>query len=405
MDNFSTLYRFEFRKLLQKKIVWLCLIFSAACILCGCLFEVYVGDVYIDGKRFESNLDATRKDLAYAKALDGRLIDQRLIEETVAAYRTIPQNIQGHYIGTEEYQKNARPYSQIMNFLYQTANMPRSELMYTWVPDEEDYYRMYRAYLEDGWDKEYLTGKEKTFWAAQLEKVDWPLTYRELTMYDKLFTMYFTWGVLTLLTVTVCLAGAFPDEHSRRTDQLNLCAKNGRKALYWAKILSGVTFGIGTATGYALIGLVPLLLLYGPGHFSAPFQLVYQFYAGPMSCGQAALIAYGILVLTAALYAVLVMAISELTRSSVAVLSVGTVLIIFGELMVIPNQYRFLSQLWDWMPFSFINVWNVFSDYTFGVFGARLTAWQAVPILYILAGALTALLFRQVYRRFQVVGR
>lgn len=405
MDNLGILYRFECRKLFQKKIVWLCLIFSAACILCGCLFEVYVGDVYIDGKRFESNYEATQKDFAYAKALDGQPIDQALIEKTVAAYRTIPQDIPGHYIGTEEYQKNARPYSAIFNILYRTSNMLRSELMYTWEPDAEDYYRMYRACLEDRWDRHYLTGEEKTFWAAQWDKVEKPIFYREYATYDKMLTMYQTVGIVTLLTVTVCLAGAFPDEHSRRTDQLNLCAKNGRKALYWAKILSGITFGIGTAAGYALIELTALLLLYGPGHFSAPFQLICEFYAGPMNCGQGLLIACGILILTAVLYAVLVMAVSERTRSSVATLSVGAVLIILGELMVIPSQYRFASQLWDWMPFSFLNIWNVFGDYTVDVFGARLTAWQAVPILYILAGGLTALLSKRTYGRFQAVGR
>ena len=88
-----------------------------------------------------------------------------------------------------------------------------------------------------------------------------------------------------------------------------------------------------------------------------------------------------------------------------ATLSVGAVLILLGELMVIPSQYRFLSQLWDWMPFSFLNVWNVFGDYTFGVSGARFTAWQAAPVLYILAGGLTALLSKQAYRRFQIQGR
>lgn len=402
MENMGTLYRFEMKKLLQKKLCWVCLLLCAACILCGCLFEAFVGDVYIDGKPFESNYDATRKDLAYAKALNGQAIDQQLIEKTIAAYRAIPQDTPGHYIGTEEYQNGTRQFSQIFNQIYQTTTTPRSQLMYTWEPDEEDYYRMYREYLEEGWKKSYLTEREKDFWRGQLERVETPLTYWEHTVYDRLAIQYQTVAVMTLLAITVCLAGVFPDEHSRRMDQLNLCGKNGRTALYWAKLLTGITFGAAIAAGGSLTALVSLLAVFGPGHFSAPFQLIVPSYAGPLSCGQAMLIAYGILILTAVLYALLVMTVSELTRNSVAVLSISGALIILGELMTIPAQYRLAGQLWDWLPFTFLTVSNVFSCLTLPLPGTCLTAWQTVPILYLLACVPAALLNRRVYRRFQV---
>lgn len=402
MENIGTLYRFEMKKLIQKKLVWICLILCEACILCGCLFEVYVGDVYIDGKRFESNYEASMKDLAYAKALDGQVIDQRLIEKTIAAYRTIPQDTPGHYIGTEEYQRNARPYSTIFNQIYSTTTTPRSQLMYTWEPDEEDYYRMYREYVEDGWDAHYLTEGEKVFWRERFAQVEIPLTCWEHTVYDRLATLYQTVGILTLLAVTVSLAGVFPDEHSRRMDQLNLCGKNGRKALYWAKVLAGAAFAAAVAVGGSLTALVSLLALYGPGHFSAPFQLVAPSYAAPLSCGQAMLIAYGILILTAVLYALLVMAVSELTRNSVAVLSIGGALIILGELLNIPAPYRLVGQIWDWQPFTFLAIWNVFGDLTLPLPGTCLTAWQAVPLIYLLACIPAALLNRRRYSRFQV---
>lgn len=402
VENLGTLYRFELKKLLQKKLCWICLILCAACILCGCLFEVYVGDVYIDGKRFESNHDAARKDLAYARALDGQAIDQALIEKTIAAYRAIPQDIPGHYTGTEEYQQGARQYSAIFNQIYSTTTTPRSQLMYTWEPSEADYYRMYREYLEDRWNKSYLTEGERDFWRGQLARVDMPLTYWEHTACDRLAIQYQTVGVMTLLAVAVCLAGVFPDEHSRRTDSLNLCTKHGRTALYWAKLLAGITFAAGVAVGGSLTALVSLLAIYGPGHFSAPFQLIVPSYAGPLSCGQAMLIAYGILILTAVLFALLVMAVSELTKNSVAVLSISGALIILGELMTIPAQYRLAGQIWDWLPFTFLTVSNVFSCLTLPIGNTCLTAWQAVPLLYLLACVPAALLNRRVYRRFQV---
>ena len=72
-----------------------------------------LGSTYINGKVSESNYEATFKDLQYAKDLNGRTLDTALLLEAAHAYAQIPPNTEIPYIGLEEYETYARPYSSI----------------------------------------------------------------------------------------------------------------------------------------------------------------------------------------------------------------------------------------------------------------------------------------------------
>lgn len=132
---------------------------------------------------------------------------------------------------------------------------------------------------------------------------------------------------------------------------------------------------------------------------------MYTVSSEPITCGQAILIAYGNMMLTAILISVLVMVLSELLHSSIATLAVSTGLLITAMIVNVPEQYRILSQIWAWMPWCFLAPWNVFGVYTLSVFGHYLAPWQAVPLLYIMTGMIIAAIGKPIYQRFQVSGR
>lgn len=405
MNNFGALYRYECKKLLSRKIVWISFGLCMAAIVIS-LAAPLLGDYYIDGEFIDTTYHVYQVDKGYAEALNGREIDQGLMEETIAAYRTIPEAPGRHYTSTEEYQQNARPYSEIFGIIRRMAGMQTAEVMYSWQPDEDDLYAKRLLYLKSAWEDAGLSGGEMDFWRGREAQIKTPYIYQEHSAYDDMFSNYQMVGLILLLVVAICLSGMFSDEHTRKTDQIILCSPLGKTMLYWSKMAAGISFAAVSAFVLFLFTFImTTVCLRGAGGFSAAFQFIFATNSDPVTCGQAILIAYGNMMFAAIVISVLVMALSELLHSSIATLAVSTGLLITAMIVNVPEQYRVLSQIWDWLPWCYLTPWNVFGNYTISIFGIYLTPWQAVPLLYIVAGVIIAAIGKPVYQRFQVSGR
>lgn len=296
--------------------------------------------------------------ISYQKVLEGRENNQPLLEEMSKAYGMIPPT-EERYITTEEYQKYARPYSEIFNFVRNTTHMNVSEVM-QWVPDENDLYAKRRIMLEKTWKDAVLGEGEENYWLQKDAEVKTPFIYRPTEGYFVLFKAITTIGLVVLLAVAVCLSNVFVEEHNRRTDRLILCSTHGKSMVYWAKILAGVSFAISISVVFSVFAFALALGLYGTEGFNAAFQIMYAEYSYPITVGQAILIIYGILVVTTVLASVFVMLLSEMIHSSLATLAINSGMLILSMICSIPPQYRVLSQIWDWLPSGFITPWNVF---------------------------------------------
>lgn len=404
MNNFGFLYHYECKKLLGRKIVWISLGVCMAAIISSLVVPL-LSDYYIDGKFIDTNYNMYQIDKGYAKALNGREIDQGLLEETIGAYRTIPETPGRHYTSTEEYQQYARPYSEIFGFIRRLTSMQTSEVMYFWQPDEDDLYAKRQRYLTSIWEDAGLSRGEMDFWREREDQIRTPYVYQEHGGYDDMFSSYQTVGLLMLMLTAICLSGMFSDEHTKKTDQIILCSPFGKTRLYWAKIAAGVSFAAVSTLLFFAVTFIMTVCMRGAGGFHAAFQLIYALSSEPITCGQAILIAYGNMMLTAVLISVFVMVLSELLHSSIATLAVSTGLLIMAMIVNVSEQYRVLSQIWNWLPWCFLAPWNVFGEYTISVFGLYLAPWQAVPLLYIITGMIIAAVGKPVYQRFQVSGR
>lgn len=406
MKHFGALYLFEWKKLSGKRIVWIS--FLLGILICSLsLSAPLLGNYYIDGTFVGTNYEMYQTDKTYAEALGGREIDQRLLEETIGAYRKIPETetLGIHYMATEEYQKYARPYDEIFVFIRRMTGMPTSEIMRSWQPGESDLYAKRRSFQTSLWENLRLSEDEMDFWRKQDEKIKTPYIYEEHKRYHVILSNYQVVGLFVLLLTAISLSGIFTDEHTRKTDQIVLCSPLGKAKLYLAKIAVGISFSAISATLYQLFVLITTRCLYGTNGCQAAFQLLDGPNAIPVTCGQAVLIAYGNMLAAAIIISVFVMVLSELLKSSVATLAMVTGLLLLSMIFRVPGQYRVLAQIWDWLPWSFLAPRNVFGAYTISAFGRYFTSWQAVPVLYLAAGALIAALGNRVYQRFQVSGR
>lgn len=401
--NLGTLYCYEMKKIMKRKLVWatmfVCLVGVIVAVCSGLM-----GNYYVDGEFRDTHYHMYQVDRQYMEALSGRVVNQQLLTQMEEAYAMIPPGAE-RYTLTEEYQTYARPYSEIFNLVRTWTGMKMEEVK-AWEADEQALYRMRQENLEKEWQDAMLTEKEKAFWREKEAQINKPVTY---LYYDGLgrCAVHFvpTIGVLMLLFVAVSLSGIFAEEHTRRTDQLILTGAKGKSTAYYAKILAGISFAaLGTLVMETLT-VILALSLYGAGGFEAVFQLAYAGYSYPLTVGQACLIEYGIILVTAVTGGVFVMVLSEVLHNSLATLAVCSGWIIAGMMIHIPEQSRVLCQIWNWQPSNFLAVRNIFDERMIPLFGRCLVSWQIVPALYLFFALLAVAWGIRVYRRYQVSGR
>ena len=414
MKQLGVLYRYELKKIIKRKLVWITL-FICMAVTAVSVFSNLTGSYYVDGEIVDTHYHMFLVDSGYSRNLSGRKIDQELLEEMMEAYGKIPSTA-GRYSLTEEYQTYARPYSAIFNTVRWWSDMDTEELMGRktdegevtgWKADEEELYDLKAAACKEYCELLFLTDEEKAFWAEKEAQTDRPITYFYHDGYSDLMRKVEVVGMLMLFFTAVCLSGVFPEEHMRRTDQLMLSSVWGKNDVYWAKILAGISVSI--TASLLMTGLAAGLSfgIYGSEGFQAAFQLYpsNNLYSYPMTIGQACLIAYGMLLITAILTSLLVMVLSELLHSSIATLSILAGIIIAGMICNVPAQYRILAQIWNWLPMTILDSWNIFDLRLITVFGHHFVSWQAIPVIYLLGSIGLAAAGRYVYKGYQVSGR
>ena len=407
MKNLGTLYKFELGKIMRRKVAWITIVIILFLIL-GSLALDSLGSYYIDGVKIGTNYQMNKIYKADQLRLDGRPIDQELLEEMSSGYGKIPEEVingAAHYTGTEEYQTYARPYSAIFNFARSAGYMTVSEAL-EWKADEQDLYQRRERLLEADWESSFLTEKEKNFWREQEKKLTWPIVFRFKEGYWHLLSSAYTEGILILMAVTICLAGVFSEEHSRKTDQLILSSRYGKEPVYLAKFLAGISFAAVFPLRVFCLSALEVYFLYGLEGFGAAFQLIMPSFSYPLTVGGSILITFGMIAIAAVLTGVFVMLLSEMFRNSLGALALTTGLIISNMFVSsLPEQYRVLSQAWSYLPSNFIAVWSIFDCRTVPVFGKMLVSWQAVPVLYLILGGVMAVVGKKRYVNCQVSGR
>lgn len=404
MNTFGSLYRYECKKVWNRKLV------KFSFVLCLVLITIMgmvgiIGRNVVDGQVVGSAYDEIRLDQSYARKLNGREINQQLLEEMVSAYRKIPDIPGQDYTFSSEYQEYARPYSAIFNFVRGTSRLLPANIFLDWEPNEQELYDQRQVLIKENWENLKLSDDEITFWQQKESKIEKPVVYQQHEGYIELMLYFRMIGFIAILFVSISLSSIFPEEHNRKTDQLVLSSPMGKRKLYWAKISAGMSYAAGATLVFLTLISALIFSLYGAEGFGAAFQLHYELSSNPISIGQAVLIAYANMLITVVFISVIVMFLSELLRSSMAALAISAGLLIASIVVAVPEYYRNIAQIWSWLPWRFLAPWNVFGSYTLSVFGMHLPPWQAVPIIYVLFSIAVAWGEKLVYERYQVYER
>lgn len=395
LKNFGILFGFEWKKIMLRKSTWIT--FAALAIFLLFLDAApYFGTIYRDGEPAETRAQSILTDRENGKKLSGRSIDDTLLAEMKAEYQKAADLLQEDLYFHEGFRQYKTVYQAIRQFSRESGFEPLAL-------DEEGLYRARDAYLHRLYDEFGLSDTERTFWEEKDKKTEKPFVYQYARGVEYLVSRdgaYFPY-LLASFFIAVCVGIIFSEEHVRRTDQLVLCSRFGRREVYFARMAAGCALSVCATVLLAAISVAVNFLIYGADGFSAMAALYIPYWPDTVTMGRLLWRMFGLLLASSVVTSVFAMLLSEVMRSSIGTMSVVIALLFLARLIPIPMNMRFLSQMWSYLPINFLKEGVYDLRMVFG----RLTTWQFAPVLYLFATVVFLLIGKRAYCRYQVSGR
>lgn len=236
MKNIGTLYRFEMRKILSRKLTWVLLAF----ILMYCIRIIVTISIsnaitieYTNERGTLTSAFFTYKETFFKSREAARTIAGQPMEDAFFAKmgKSVPY-----------FDENELAY-----FLLQDATYLHAYEMVDGLVENprtitaEDFYFALEMVRERMWDKE-LTDSEIDYWREQVSKIDTPFIYNRYWVAMPLLLDFF-YRLLDLLPLAaaVCLCTIFSEDRNMRVEALVFSSKNSRRPLFMAKMLAGIT--------------------------------------------------------------------------------------------------------------------------------------------------------------------
>lgn len=407
MRQVKTLTAGELKKLCKKRSVWLTLGILLGLVLFMDLSRLF-GSEYIEGEAVESRARQLEIERENARRFSGRLIDDVLLEEIRQAFGGIDTTDPG-YAKTRKYQESARLYKSVslvlqrlsMGYFASEENMQKVD-----ATGAAELYQARREYQRLFYDAYGMSPAEQSYWERQADRIKEPMVYEYADAWDALLgNDFYMVGLFLIFLSAICVSGVFTEEHSLRTDQLILCARYGRKELYFAKLLAGSLFCI--CGGFLLLAASVLcnFVVYGPDGFHAQIQLYIVQYGLPVSVGSMFGVGLMLLFFLSLLSGVLTMVLAEAVKKGIGTLAILIGATFLTRIILIPSGFRWLSQAWTYLPANLLHEESVFDLRLVSLPGIKLAFWQFAPIVYLMAAILLAWVGKRIYCRYQVGGR
>lgn len=405
MNQFFTLYKYELMKILKRKTVKISmavLLFLVVYMGIGealnNAYSITVGDQTINMNGFEM----IAKNKESALRLTGVRIDEATLKEVEDAYgkafeeEKTPKE-------QEAWQKKKELYANIYHYIYQALGSYDAVNYY--YMDEEFFYQSWHNRMLERWMEQNVTQEEITYLTQREETIEKPFVYGYSEGWDNILREILSLNVMLVLCVGICLSNAFSEEHVRKTDQLILCSKLGKKMLYFAKMAAGVTFGFVSGLLMLSAAVLSNLCIYGAEGFDVAAQIYLPECVRNLTMGQAVMLLGAVYMAAAVFLSIVTLFLSEALQNSVAVVGLMSGFTILTNLVNIPYRFRMFSQIYGLLPTVLLRVWQLWDDRLVRVFGIWLNNFQVAPVLYLAVSILLLFLGGRIYRNYQVSGR
>ncbi len=205
--------------------------------------------------------------------------------------------------------------------------------------------------------------------------------------------------IIIVIMLLLGVSPMFSDEYKTKVDTIILSTKKGRSQCVRAKILASIIYAVFITFICNLISTVLVNIAYGWQGFSAPMQCLWDFICSPynLTIGEFNLTLFFTTVIGAIIFALLILLISNITRSSMMTFFISGFILMFPMLV---QRFGANANFWWEKPLislsiaqilSGVKIYDVFS--TINIFGHPViypyfiltySALLAILLIYIL---------------------
>ena len=406
------MFRYEVKKVFAKTGGKIALLLLAGVLVMACWFAADVLYVNENGE-YEYGIAAARKLREAQKEWTGTL-DEEKLRRVIEELRRIDATPQAQ---SEDVNENNIVYGWQQGVLgirwlmvYAYADGFRDSDYFR--PDSLDpevasvFYlnriRLLKDWLADEYDSAYykFSDAEKAFLIKQYETLETPFYYDYLEGWKQLFAWYPMAAMLTMIILGYLVSGIFANEFQWKADAIFFTAAHGRNKAVAAKVKAG--FGIVTVIYWVMILLYTafVLLYLGADGAACPVQVKWESWKCLYNIKiwqEYALLVIGGYV-GCLFISFLVMFISAKGKS--AVVAVMTpVLLIFLPSFVGNIDSDIVDKILGLLPDQLLQINRALSYFILYELGGKVVG--AVPILFVLYGALALVLMPMVYKVYR----
>lgn len=376
MKNFGTLFGYELKKLLKRKLNWVVILLITGICIVGVVQAGDSGGFLIEDTDEQGNPVTSLisgREIRIAKlnamgTLNGQVMDdnffQRMMEQ-------VPEFGDAYELLSYFYRVD----STYLNVHTMVEGLMTDRSTFT----AEKFYATQREQEQAYWEGNELSQAEKDYWTEQMEQIETPYVYGHPWPGASELVNYFdTLRIVLPVVAAVCLCMIFSEDCRTRVDAIVFATRKSRAPLYLAKVLAGLA-GAALVAAFVIGGtVVAHLAVWGVQGFDAPVQFYDMLCPRPITVGQMLLPMLLILALYTLICGAFTMLASALTRSAITALAVPVVL---AELL---NQWHPLARGWTSCLPEKLAGWNgPVNLQLVNIFGTYLDNYQVGTLLYL----------------------
>ncbi len=402
MENFWMLVRFEYKKIVQRKSVWVAAMLALGLIVLSTVAAV-IGQTDSSDPDSMTNYEELMLYKEYDLALTGQLLDGDLIMDAAEAYATIPDNVYP-YTDSIEYQTYAAPYSLVfkrVDSAYTNRNIPFGYVEMGALTQEQadSYYdiriEQYRLNLENN---PLFSQDNIERIISEDSQVEKPFVLAYSDGYQRNFGLSTSNIAVILLFLAFVCAPICSHEYQSGADALILTAKHGKGKTMAAKTVVMLSIAVVTTLISLSISYFGCMLVYGFEGGSASIQNYIPLLTYDFTMMDVTLLLGVQGLLSALLMTAITLFLSSLTKRTSLVLMGGVVIVLLDIAGVSP----FLEKVRYFLPTTIGSVETVYTQLSFSLFGLDLWLYQAVGLMAVAVSIPLLWLAGRNFKRHQV---
>lgn len=407
MNNFWSLLRFEFKKILQRRVSWYSILICVGSIFITLFASISGGSFEHKAGRDISQYEAMKMDKSVILSNKGE-ITPKILSEAIFANKKMLLNDKnyiineyGEHLKSDAYIKYVLPYESIVNLINVVYEdeldwLSMESLSLSSVKSDKAIDNLTADTVQnfDSDLKEFIRTmlmRKKGLSLAEITKNEEMIEQIKTPMYSDYYGGYEVYInhskglVLTVLfLILMLLAPLFSSEYEEQTEQLILCTKNGKNSLCKVKLFVSLMVSLVCSIVIMGMGWLAFLTIFGFEGGNVNIQVANPSCTYPLTLLEACQIHFVAVITASILFGLFIAFLSaKVKRRTFPVVVIGTMVTILPMFIWVPlNSSRFLYNVLQCFPINSASFG--FNMYFFEVFGILFTPYKFIWMINII---------------------